>query len=550
MFSHFKKIVFLLVCVFPQISKGEPYYNPKAEDPIFAINESKLVDGDMGVDDRGYIFRKGEPSEDQFDFSRLLSSEAATKQLEYAIYGCKYVVPDCPPVRDKLKKWEKSEVKVFISSDYFSSSSDTVSLYKMLFEDIYRVAGIEVKFSKSLDDSDVVVFIGDEDYLLSQDHNHFNDHLFEEDFLTYFQTLEAQGKGAYGNVFERNPLGCANNISTNKDGFIERVRIYALSGDAYNCSAKEILMSMGLEDNIQSVSSVLSHFDYYTGLTEIDKDIIRFVYDSKLSVNIKKSESISRARNYFNENGYLFPSKISRLTSYVHSSDGRLNFRPGIGFVTDADGYIVDGPRRTPSEPIDYSTILTKAYVDEFVEILDENNDAVPKGRVYLDSCGILGQKSDFKRFIGRFFDLINIQGGTFKVSKEISSSETALLIVGRPPRDECLDNPIYNHFTSENKIPTGNDGYLSEHLSGRCVGSEVNGKLYLISDWRSMLLCSGYFSTEMKFSHRLEYALSTYFNYYNGYRSLTVLDECYFNYNNKNIGKMDVYSCVSGSNY
>ncbi|WP_288349553.1 hypothetical protein [uncultured Thalassospira sp.] len=549
MFSHFKKIVFLLVCVFPQMSKGEPYYNPKAEDPIFAINESKLVDSDIGVNDKGYLFRKGEPSEDQFDFSRLLSSEAATKQLEYAVYGCKYVVPDCPSLTSKLKKWKKSEVEVHISSEHFANSSDTVSLYEKLFEDIYRVAGITVNFSKKIDDADVVVFIGDEDYLVSQDRNHFNDHVFEEDLLTYFQTLEEQGKGAYGDVFERNPLGCANNILTNKDGFIEKVRIYALSGDSYNCSAKEVFMSMGFEDNIQSVSSVLSHFDYYTKLTKIDEDIIRFVYDSKVSVNMRKSESVSRARNYFKENGYLFPSKFSRLTSYVHSSDGRLNFRPGIGFVTDSDGYIVDGPRRTPSEPIDYSTILTKAYVAEFAKLLDENNGAVPKGRVYLDSCGKLGQKSEFKRFIGRLFDLTNIQGGTFKVSKEIGSSETALLIVGRAPWGECVHNPIYNHFASENKIPTDYDGYLTEYLSGRCAASSADGKLYVISDWRSMLMCSGYFSIEMKSSNKVDNFLSTYFNYYNGYRYLTFLDRCYFDFNGKNIGKMDLYDCVSGYN-
>lgn len=551
-------LLFLFLFALPQMAMAASGYSSKANDSIFAITQQKLLEANISASASGFLEDALNPKNGTPDVSTLFSVGMATKSFEYGVFGCKYLTPDCSPTTDEMRRWDTDAVAVYVSTDYSDGMPEIESTYRKLFQKIYKLADIEVRFADDVENADVAVFIGGENYLLSKDHDHFDDQNFERDLLPYLQTIEAQGRGLYGDVFGRNPMGCPNVLSVNEKGAIKRTRIYVLKSDAEVCAAKSIFMSLGFEDNIQAVSSVLSHFNRFSDLTAIDKHLIHLLYSRQLSSGMGKSDVIAFAKNYFKENGYLNSDQDNRFTSYLHSHDARLEFVDGMGYEIDQEGYIVDGPRRTVSEPIDYSPILSERYINDFVRSCPDsgcNTEPLtlnPRSSVYIDLCGGPFEKSDIRKFLRRFIYLIDGLGGVFKSPKELKDAGTAVLISRVENLKECSDHPIYAGFDPKASGFNENET-LSERLIGQCLVTNSNDQILLLMDRRNLLVCAGYFAMRSNGRNDPDSFLSTSFNPQNGYSSTTVFDMCYLSSIDRDVSEVtkvsEIYQCLKSQN-
>ncbi|MEQ9348331.1 MAG: hypothetical protein RIG26_17995 [Thalassospira sp.] len=529
-------LAWLAVSVLP--AKAANDYLLRADDPIFAITQERLLEYGLTVSQNGFLRALPEKQTENADFSGVFSLGMAVKSFEYGVFGCKYLTPDCSPTTSLTHRWEEDSLFVHIDVQGAGESSQTEGEYRQLFDEVFQLAGIEVEFSDDAGASDIIVLIGDVDYFRQRRPTDIEE---PTDIWSYFQTLPEQGQGLYGSVFGELPLGCADVVFSDSRNVIEKATVYALKPDAAACAAKMVFMSLGFNDNIQAVSSVLSHFGNYDDLTEIDKHLIKLLYGNMLEPGMKKSEVLASVRGYFVDNGFVASAQDDRFTNYIRLDDVRLNTSNDSGFEADADGYIVDGPRTTRSEPIDYSKILTSSYIEKFLESCGQDTCSSPahksdaKDLVYFGSCGKLGEKSHAQKFLAHLYDLTAVQGAPYKVAKEMSTAEAMVLIAGDDEDDECSNHPIYQHMNRQNGL-LEKTGFLSERIMGRCVASEEGGQLSFLVDWHSLWVCDSYLS--LKASSTLEPAgfLSTSFNPDNGYGAETQFDRCYFSANKEDI--------------
>jgi len=541
-FLKFGVFVLAWLALFVLPAQAENDSLMRADDPIFAITQERLLEHKLTVSQNGFLRALPEKQNENTDFSGVFSLGMAVKSFEYGAFGCKYLTPDCSPTKSLTHRWDDDSLFVHIDVQGAGESSQTESQYRQLFDEVFQLAGIEVEFSDDAGASDIIVLIGEVDYFRQRRPTDIEE---PTDIWPYFQTLPEQGEGLYGGVFGERPLGCASVISIDSRNVIKKATVYALKPDAAACAAKLVFMSLGFEDNIQAVSSVLSHFSTYDDLTEIDKHLIKLLYGNMLKPGMKKSEVLALVRGYFVDNGFVASAQDHRFTNYVRLDDARLNTSSISGFEADADGYIVDGPRRTRSEPIDYSKILAAIYIEKFLESCGRDTCSSPahksdaKDLVYFGSCGKLGEKSRAQKFFVRLYDLTAAQGAPYKVVKEMNAAEAMVLIAGDDEDDECSNHPIYQHMKRQNGV-LEKTGFLSERIMGRCVASEEGGQLSFLVDWYSLWVCDSYLS--LKANSALEPAgfLSTSFNPDNGYSSETQFDRCYFSTAEEDIPSKD----------